>query len=911
MEALSSHGAYNNNKSVSSSSVLWELEQIVREILLLHGGDETNKNGLPSRPQQRRGSSISSSSSAAAASESSNVDHAEARSSSITATTTTKRPAGGHPPNKRKSPHYHHGLPPSEYGTVFFHNHLSRSSSNYNNSERREKEEEEENDEWERVMWDCASLLSNSSPYPSFVASSQDRANHHRHDHSRQGSATLGVEDDIQKEDNNKDDDTPKHQQHSSSPTTTTTTTTTTLIFEGNGALATPGTLADGGTGAGTAQHLACVLDSPLALAILLVMGVNVEARHTAFRRLAIHEAACADSPMCLGLLMEVGSRSYRELLLVREEDAVLHDDDVEDALVGCAAGENNLKSSPLPFVNTAAAAVSTLTAGLTTTFEDSIASKTGGLRRTRSSPQEKPGKKKGSLFSGLQKGKIACRKIATLKKNALLDDTREKDVTEATISFPVALKVMWKATQYLRSVKMNETEAARYILDCLKVSSKSMWTLALQCPHLPLARVTNEATTRTHSFPLASIPGLSAANQRFRSNNHRDMQSLFIKHNVDGHGNTPLHWAAFKDSVRAIDVLLSYNVDVNTRAQPSGWAPLHDAAYSDAFNAVARLIKAGASVDARSHSGATPLCFAAQEDAPNATRMLLEAGADPSMRCLGNSPGLFIRANNADNHQFHSRFSGYTPLHYCAHYNAVNAACVLLYESQRYHHHSAIELLEIPDLNEKLPIHVAVARGSSLVLREFLHGGARVATASYHPPISPRARSASRDVSASVAATSPMPIPRNNIVGDVARICPSIPSPQVITPVSSPILRAMIPAQPIISTKPWNCLSQTSIDACKHLIEEVEMNWTPTRHSLFCPTDRQAIIELLRVGKRLEQAGRGIFVDLWPRVLSFCGRGWFEPIDNDEGENISCQCSVAELENFVQFELDGTSSIL
>jgi hypothetical protein len=35
--------------------------------------------------------------------------------------------------------------------------------------------------------------------------------------------------------------------------------------------------------------------------------------------------------------------------------------------------------------------------------------------------------------------------------------------------------------------------------------------------------------------------------------------------------------------------------------------------------------------------------------------------------------------------------------------------------------------------------------------------------------------------------------------------------------------------------------------------------------------------MELLRVGKRLEQQGV-LFVDLWPEVLSFCGRGWFDP---------------------------------
>jgi hypothetical protein len=45
----------------------------------------------------------------------------------------------------------------------------------------------------------------------------------------------------------------------------------------------------------------------------------------------------------------------------------------------------------------------------------------------------------------------------------------------------------------------------------------------------------------------------------------------------------------------------------------------------------------------------------------------------------------------------------------------------------------------------------------------------------------------------------------------------------------------------------------------------------------LFTPSDRKAVMELLRVGKRLEQEEKGIFIDLWPEVLSYCGRGWFE----------------------------------
>jgi hypothetical protein len=86
-----------------------------------------------------------------------------------------------------------------------------------------------------------------------------------------------------------------------------------------------------------------------------------------------------------------------------------------------------------------------------------------------------------------------------------------------------------------------------------------------------------------------------------------------------------------------------------------------------------------------------------------------------------------------------------------------------------------------------------------------------------------------------------------------------------------------MIPQEPITSTKPWNCLTQKAIDECKDLISKAEQSWSPDRHLLFTPQDRKAVMELLRVGKRLEQQGV-LFVDLWPQVLGFCGRGWFEP---------------------------------
>lgn len=870
--------------SFSNSSTIQELDHIVREIIGAEIFDghhrDINNNGPtpPTRGEQQQ----------------------------VVENQSMKLPAHNNgSPNKKTRQH----SPTRKLDHILFHHSSSSSSSPSSPASRHDKDMD-----WEKVMWESSVLLSNSRPSPNFVADRQDRVRRSEGNFKSEGSGL-----DADKE---KGGDTEK----SNHP-----------IFEGNVANATPGDLVDGGTGSGTAQHLACVLDSPFALAMLIVLGVNVEARHTAFRRLAIHEAACADSPRCLSLLMEVGTRFSMELLRDRDPAPDTAGAATSSMAVAAAAsaGDSLRAASAHSFASSPSFAAASATGfdSLVATSE-SFASE---LEERISSEDlgKKPMKKKFLPF-GWNKGRASP--LSMLKKSSSEECEKSPELTP----FPVALTTLWEAIKLLRSGDMAEMDAAHYVLDRVKVSTKAMMTLALQCPHFSsdiMKQSHDKEGTSMSSVPFALFPGLSAVNQLFQPN-HRDMQSAFIKRNVDGHGNTPLHWASFKNSIRAMDVLLSYNVDVNSRAQPSGWTPLHDAAYSDASDAVARLIAAGATVDARSHSGATPLCFAAQEDAPNATRMLLKAGADPSMRCLGNSPGVHVRANNADNNHFHSRFSGYTPLHYCAHYNASKAARVLLYESNRHHNFSAVDLLEIPDLNEKLPIHVAVARGSSLVLKELLHGGARVETASYHLPLSPRARSLSAESTASRdGEAAPVAIPRSNTsiaTDDANNTNAHSTSPTIITPVSSPVLRAMIPSQPITSSKPWNCLSQKSIDACKHLIEEVEMNWTPERHTLFSPADRVAVVEVLRVGKRLEQVGRGIFLDLWPHVLSFCGRGWFEHLEDDEIEQIdgkvqakghnntveelSVQCSALssgessgdemEESSFTQFQLEETNGM-
>ena len=166
----------------------------------------------------------------------------------------------------------------------------------------------------------------------------------------------------------------------------------------------------------------------------------------------------------------------------------------------------------------------------------------------------------------------------------------------------------------------------------------------------------------------------------------------------------------------------------------------------------------------------------------------------------------------------------------------------------------SAADLLRIPDVNGKISIHVAVARGSCLVLKELLHGGARIKTSSRHsPPSSPRAMVLAAQLSLPLTSPSvaiPTATDRDDTANEDANALST--SPIITTPVSSPVLRAMIPRTPVTSSKKWNCLTQRAIDDCKNLINQADMNWTPERHSLFSPTDRNAIVEVLRVGKRL-----------------------------------------------------------
>ena len=576
-------------------------------------------------------------------------------------------------------------------------------------------------------------------------------------------------------------------------------------------------------------------------------MGADTRASHTAFRRLVQHEAACNGSIQCLTLLLELGNR-YGEELLTHNHSLSSNQ----------ATAKAKLSSTGSP---------------------DSILDFPFFSRRSNAIA--------GSLHS------LHSKQMKLWKKS------EESATPPADIL--TLLRLFHFLVKQVKNGSMSELDAARVMVQRATLSYETKVALAIQCGY----HIEND-------FVTSSI---------ITSYNRRSSNSS------DGHGNTPLHWAAFKNETACISLLLKYRANPNARAHPSGWTPLHDAAYSNGRDAIALLVDAGAVVDARASSGATPLCFAAQEDAAEAVELLLIRGAELGTRCSPDSVGSSSANENNTNERQQlpqTRFSGYTPLHYCAHYNASKAAKILL------QHHTALAATEIRDLNGRLPIHVAVARGSSNVLRELLVAGARVETRSLNrhhssSSVSPQRRQNRRNRSQNNANDSD-----NTFTNGVAQSAPSTPlrradtevsdeeelattnrpstpprtqqqsrrssAVNAATPVSSPLLRSMIPSQPVQSSKPWNCLTQRSIDECRQLISEVEQNWTPDRHSLFTPADRRAVAALLRVGKRLEAEGSLPFTYLWPEVLSFCGRGWFE-VEEEDTETTDIECLDNETE--------------
>ncbi len=536
----------------------------------------------------------------------------------------------------------------------------------------------------------------------------------------------------------------------------------------------------------------------------MLAFGGDPNERHTAFRRLPIHEAACNGSKDCLTLLLEISQ-------ILGEE---------KSRFTTSASSTTSLYSGWLPVPTSVA------------------------INEDRKPPQNtRCGSKKDSCAQ------------APEPKLVLADPRYHR------MPFLSALKLILELNTKVHDDLLSELEAARDFLCKLGIPQ-------------------SVRTAFISAIPLSSA--------------------------IDGHGNTALHWASFKSHCDCVSVLLESGADSNFRSNHFGWTPLHDASYSDSAEVIELLLEKGADINARSNSGATPLCFAAQEDAPHAAELLLKAGADAAAQCNGQQlvhPGNSVAVNSYRIPHTPSRFSGYTPLHYCAHYNSTKASKVLIKYGAP---------MEIEDFSGRRPIHVAVARGSSDVLQELLYAGTKLETTNIGPASaaagfivsSAPSRLESHFILTSVHSQTLESFAANSQMQPQGRFMINPPSSQIsetiarqrttpgqnsqfsaeATPVSSPVLKAMIPPRPVQSSKPWNCLTQQAIDECRYLLDAAEGHWSPRTHKIFSPNDRRAILELLKVGKRMEQMNKGYFLELWPEVLSFCGRGWFEPVAKMNG---------------------------
>ena len=108
------------------------------------------------------------------------------------------------------------------------------------------------------------------------------------------------------------------------------------------------------------------------------------------------------------------------------------------------------------------------------------------------------------------------------------------------------------------------------------------------------------------------------------------------LLYSKDELGKTPLHWAAGRDQLEIMRLLLdTYHVDVNVRNNNNG-TPLHVSASQAHPDAAKILIQHNATIDARTKDNATPLHFAALKTKAGhleVAKILIQNGADVNAR--------------------------------------------------------------------------------------------------------------------------------------------------------------------------------------------------------------------------------------------------------------------------------------
>lgn len=157
-------------------------------------------------------------------------------------------------------------------------------------------------------------------------------------------------------------------------------------------------------------------------------------------------------------------------------------------------------------------------------------------------------------------------------------------------------------------------------------LAAAAFWTLTTLLPRArpktPLERAATSGTPEELRREVRLMGGLNA---------------------TDGHGFTPLDWAARTGQTEMIREMVRAGADPDLLDEgPNGWAPLHHAVHKGQLGAVRALLAAGAHVDAAaSRNGITPLMLACAQGEAEIVDVLLAAGADPHVRQRGGETAL------------------------------------------------------------------------------------------------------------------------------------------------------------------------------------------------------------------------------------------------------------------------------
>jgi ankyrin repeat protein len=115
------------------------------------------------------------------------------------------------------------------------------------------------------------------------------------------------------------------------------------------------------------------------------------------------------------------------------------------------------------------------------------------------------------------------------------------------------------------------------------------------------------------------------------------------------GDGSTALHWAAQRDDLPLVQLLLGAGADPNATTRNGALTPLDMAAQNGSAGVMAALLKAGADPKITTTEGATVLMTASASGNTDAVQLLLDHGADPNARekTYGQTALMFAAALN------------------------------------------------------------------------------------------------------------------------------------------------------------------------------------------------------------------------------------------------------------------------